>query len=190
MSPATRTLSCTDREVNSSRRWNVRPSPRRARTWVDARVMSLSSNRTRPDAGGISPVRTLNRVVFPAPFGPISPVTVPGVTVSETPSRATAPPNRTVTSCASSPGMSGFLDSEGDVQCGAVCVGERSVEADQAEGHSVCAGDPIRLPSGECVAGRGEHSCHGDGDHGEPPGGDRLVQHEEVRTRLDGQATG
>src|SRR5579872_71521 len=37
---------------------------------------------------------TLNAVVFPAPFGPISPVTEPSCTSSDTSSSATMPPKR------------------------------------------------------------------------------------------------
>src|SRR5262245_9875117 len=41
---------------------------------------------------------TLNAVVLPAPFGPMRPATEPRETSNETPSRATMPPNRSVTS--------------------------------------------------------------------------------------------
>src|SRR5262245_19420202 len=41
---------------------------------------------------------TLKAVVLPAPFGPISPETIPLATSKETPSRATIPPKRSVTS--------------------------------------------------------------------------------------------
>ena len=41
---------------------------------------------------------TLKAVVLPAPFGPISPETMPFATSKETPSRATIPPKRSVTS--------------------------------------------------------------------------------------------
>ena len=41
---------------------------------------------------------TLNAVVLPAPFGPISPEIWPASTSKETPSRATMPPKRSVTS--------------------------------------------------------------------------------------------
>jgi hypothetical protein len=75
ISPATRTLSRTESEVNSSRRWKVRATPSLARLWGGAAVMSRSSKRTCPLLGESSPVTTLNRVVLPAPFGPISPVT-------------------------------------------------------------------------------------------------------------------
>ena len=41
---------------------------------------------------------TLKTVVLPAPFGPISPDTTPRETSNETPSSATMPPKRNVTS--------------------------------------------------------------------------------------------
>ena len=44
---------------------------------------------------------TLKAVVFPAPFGPIRLVTVPGATVKLTPVSAATPPKRTVRSRAS-----------------------------------------------------------------------------------------
>ena len=50
----------------------------------------------------VKPVTTSSSVVFPAPFGPMSPTTSPGVTVNETSSTATTPPNRTVMPCTSS----------------------------------------------------------------------------------------
>ena len=41
---------------------------------------------------------TLNAVVLPAPFGPISPEICPASTSNDTPSRATMPPKRSVMS--------------------------------------------------------------------------------------------
>ena len=49
-----------------------------------------------PDCCLVKPVTTSSSVVLPAPFGPMSPTTSPGVTVNETSSTATTPPNRTV----------------------------------------------------------------------------------------------
>src|SRR3546814_3050073 len=48
----------------------------------------------------------LKSVVLPAPFGPMSPVTVPGCTVSETSLTATCPPKRTLTPRVSRSGVS------------------------------------------------------------------------------------
>src|SRR5262245_25081335 len=97
MSTATRTFSRTDSSENSSRRWNVRAIPWRARFDGFAREMSSPARSTRPCDGGSSPVITLKSVVLPAPFGPMRPVTAPSDAVRSTPSSAVLPPNRTVT---------------------------------------------------------------------------------------------
>ena len=70
---ATTRCSRTVSSPNSSSRWNVRASPRRARRCGLARVMSTPSSRTRPARGRTSPDRTPNSVVLPAPFGPDEP---------------------------------------------------------------------------------------------------------------------
>ena len=59
----------------------MRDSPRRARGAGPAFVTSWPSIDTRPDLGASSPLTTLNNVVLPAPFGPISPVTPAWATV-------------------------------------------------------------------------------------------------------------
>jgi hypothetical protein len=68
-------FSRTDNRENSSSRWNVRAMPSRDRRDGFMREMSSPSSRTKPRCGGNRPVTTLNSVVLPAPFGPISPVT-------------------------------------------------------------------------------------------------------------------
>ena len=78
-SAASRTFSRTVRSPNGSRRWNVRARPRRARLNGASLVTSWPSMRTRPRCGGWSPQMTLNSVVLPAPFGPMRPVTTPGL---------------------------------------------------------------------------------------------------------------
>src|SRR3954466_14825770 len=80
--------------------------PRRARACVPRPVMSSPRSRTRPAVGGCIPVMTLNSVVLPAPFGPMSPVIVPGCTEKVAPLTAVTPPNRTVTSSTSRSGNS------------------------------------------------------------------------------------
>src|SRR5438445_1655144 len=97
-------FSSTVIDPNSSRRWNVRPTPRRARRWGDHSVTSVPNRRTRPEAGVTRPATLLNSVVLPAPFGPMSPAIDAGGTVSETRSSAVRPPKRTVMSSASSGG--------------------------------------------------------------------------------------
>src|SRR5690348_10163167 len=56
------------------------------------RVMSAPRNRTCPAVGARNPVTRLNRVVLPAPFGPISPTISPSRTSNDTPSTARSPP--------------------------------------------------------------------------------------------------
>ena len=66
----------------------------------DAAVADLSRRpRTRPcpSIAGMKPERTLNKVVLPAPFGPISAVIDPRSTASETSLTATRPSKRLVT---------------------------------------------------------------------------------------------
>src|SRR5437660_5921505 len=85
-------------EPNSSRRWKVRPTPSRARVWGRRAVISRPSMLTWPRFGRWNPVTTLNRVVLPAPLGPMRPVTAPALDSSETPPRACTPPKLTLTS--------------------------------------------------------------------------------------------
>src|SRR5205085_12317760 len=132
-SAATRMFSRTLSRLNSSSRWNVRPSPRRARRVGDRRVTSLPPRRIRPWFGGSRPVITLNNVVLPAPFGPMSPVTTPGSAARLTASSATLPPNRTVAPSTSSSGTGlpfALARPEVPVECGHVVVGPRAVDAD------------------------------------------------------------
>ena len=49
-----------------------------------------------PEVGATNPEIELNRVVFPAPFGPIKPTIEFGSIVRKTSSRARKPPNSTV----------------------------------------------------------------------------------------------
>ena len=92
------TFSPAVSEPNSSSRWKVRARPSRARRWGFMVVTSVSNRWTVPRSGAWSPLITLNRVVLPAPLGPISPVTVPGCTARLTSLRAETPPKRTATS--------------------------------------------------------------------------------------------
>src|ERR1035437_3842732 len=50
-----------------------------------------------PRSGSCRPLMTLNKVVFPAPLGPMRPVTVPGGTTRLTSVRADTPPKLTLT---------------------------------------------------------------------------------------------
>ena len=107
------TFSPTVNEPNSSSRWKVRASPSRARWWGFMAVTSVSKMCTEPRPGACRPLMTLNRVVLPAPLGPIRPVTVPGLTARLTSLRAATPPNRTATSRTVSTAPSGRASSGG-----------------------------------------------------------------------------
>ena len=100
--------------------------------------MSRPSRRTGPASGGCSPVMTLNSVVLPAPFGPISPVTAPGSARSRsTFASAMLPPKRTVTPRTSSSAAIArrrvARSAEFGVEPADVVVGERPVDADPLE---------------------------------------------------------
>lgn len=64
--------------------------------------MSTPSSTIRPWSGRRIPDRTSKSVVFPAPFGPISPHTSPARIPRSTPVSALTPPNRTLTPLARS----------------------------------------------------------------------------------------
>src|SRR3954453_3730444 len=109
MPSALRTLSRTVSEPNASRRWKVRPIPRRARRCTGSRVMLRPSKRTVPWLGFWSPLITLKQVVLPAPLGPIRPVIRPASAVKAAWSTAVTPPNWTTTSSTSSSDMRAHL---------------------------------------------------------------------------------
>src|SRR4051794_27263533 len=72
--------------------WNVRTTPWRA-TWCGAvRPMSRPSKVHDPVLGWSKPVSRLNRVVLPAPFGPIRPVIPPRWTSRWSTATAVRPP--------------------------------------------------------------------------------------------------
>src|SRR6266487_1007450 len=93
----TRTLSNTESSANGSTCWNVRPMPRRLIACAGSPDTDKPSNSTRPPAIGTVPVIALINVVFPAPFGPMSPRISPVATRSETSRTAIRPPKRTDT---------------------------------------------------------------------------------------------
>jgi hypothetical protein len=62
---------------NTRAPWKVRTSPRAARICGDSAVTSSPSKKIRPLVGARKPLTTLNSVVLPAPFGPISPLSSP-----------------------------------------------------------------------------------------------------------------
>ena len=71
--------------------WNVRTRPIALIRSGRARVMSWPSKLMVPESAGTSPEMQLNKVVLPAPFGPIRPVMRRGSTVRSTPFNACTP---------------------------------------------------------------------------------------------------
>ena len=71
--------------------WKVRTRPARLTASGASPAISRPSKRIEPASGGTRPETTLNKVVLPAPLGPISPVMPPGATVKSTP-RSTSNP--------------------------------------------------------------------------------------------------
>src|SRR3546814_6415027 len=79
----------------------IRRPPRSTRTdtlfpYTTLFPISRSLNRTRPLVGFTNPDSTLNRVVLPAPLGPIMPRIRPVSVRNEISSTATNPPKRTL----------------------------------------------------------------------------------------------
>src|SRR6059058_4189989 len=91
---ATRTFSRTVRPANGLGIWWVFATPARTTRYPGRRSIRCPSRKTPPDVGRIVPERTFRRVVFPEPFGPIRPRTVPWSRASDTSSSAVTPPNR------------------------------------------------------------------------------------------------
>ena len=108
-SAATRMLSLTVSDPNTSSRWKVRARPSRANWCGRAPVTSLPSTKIRPWLGSCMPVATLNSVVLPAPFGPMRPMICPSCRSRLTLLTAVRPPKRTVTSRSSAAGRSGAV---------------------------------------------------------------------------------
>ena len=75
----------------------MRAMPRRARWWGGSSDRSSPSRTTLPQVVSCRPVMTLNVVVLPAPFGPISPVMRPASTSRSTSRTAWLPPKWTLT---------------------------------------------------------------------------------------------
>src|SRR5882672_644475 len=81
--------------------WKVRRIPQRARRCADIASRSSPKQDTVPETGVTKPLRTLKKVVLPAPFGPISPH-VPRSKLRATAFSGRTPPKRTVTASTSS----------------------------------------------------------------------------------------
>ena len=84
--------------------WNVRAMPRPTIALGRRPTMLWPSKRISPWSGASSPVTTLKKVVFPAPFGPIRPTIERGGMTRSTLLTATSPPKALVTPRASSRG--------------------------------------------------------------------------------------
>ena len=89
---------------NSLMFWKVRAMPRRA-IWCGLRPwISSPWKRMVPALTGRLPAMRLNRVVLPAPFGPITALILPAGTPKLTSLTACRPPNRLCTALSSSRG--------------------------------------------------------------------------------------
>src|SRR3989442_342850 len=97
-----RMLSKAERSRHRRLAWKVRAIPSRAIAWASRPVSRRPRKTTSPAADAKRPVSALKSVVFPEPFGPITPTVSPSATTTSTPSRATSPPNRTVSPATSS----------------------------------------------------------------------------------------
>src|SRR6266851_3910706 len=88
------TFSSTVRFWKGRTIWWVRTTPARTARLGEAPLITLPSSSTRPEVGGMEPAIMLNKVVFPAPFGPITPRISPSSNWRSTASTAFRPPNR------------------------------------------------------------------------------------------------
>ena len=93
----TLTLSSTDMRPNKARFWKVRLMPRSTIRCGGVLSMLRPPNRISPPAGVYRRLTQLNKVVLPAPFGPIKPSNWRGARSNDTSSSATMPPKRTPT---------------------------------------------------------------------------------------------
>ena len=64
--------------------WNVRPRPRPAIRFGFQPVTTMPWSVTSPRSGRLTPQTTFSSVVFPAPFGPMTPTIWPASTARET----------------------------------------------------------------------------------------------------------
>ena len=90
----TMTFSSAVMWPNSFRFWKVREMPWAATWWGGRPWISRSLKRTVPSSGARKPESRSKRVVLPAPFGPMTALTVPLRTRKETSFTAWTPPNR------------------------------------------------------------------------------------------------
>src|SRR5262249_4943921 len=88
--------------------WKVRAMPRETIACGRRPTRLPPSRRMSPSSGRSSPVIRLKTVVFPAPFGPMSPTIPPAGITRSTSLTATRPPNRRVSPRTSSTGAPAF----------------------------------------------------------------------------------
>src|SRR5918996_1356222 len=88
-----RMLSMTVRRARALVSWNVRTIPRRAIRWDLTPPKASPLNVHVPVSGLSKPLIRLKKVVFPAPFGPMSAVIAPRCTSRCSTSTAFSPPN-------------------------------------------------------------------------------------------------
>ena len=86
--------------------WKERAIPARLRASGVSAVMSTPSRSTVPPSGRTKPDRSSNKVVLPAPLGPMRPTTSPLETDRSTPSTAATDPYRFTSPLAASNGAS------------------------------------------------------------------------------------
>ncbi len=101
-SAPTSTLSSTESPGNGLTIWKVRPMPRRHTASGVNPSMRTPANVTVPSSGARAPAIMANRVVLPAPLGPITAKISPAATSKLTWSTATRPRNRLLRSAAES----------------------------------------------------------------------------------------
>src|SRR5215213_5195178 len=89
---ASATFSRTEKRGRIEVIWNERASPRCARRSTGMRVTSSPANMIVPASGANNPEIWLISVVLPAPFGPITACSSPGITSSVTASVTRRPP--------------------------------------------------------------------------------------------------
>src|SRR5690606_11726313 len=89
---AATTLSTTDRPGKMLVIWKERPTPARTSSLGGSPSTRRPSRWMVPVSGRYLPERMLNRVVFPAPLGPMMARSSPRGTCEDTPSTARTPP--------------------------------------------------------------------------------------------------
>src|SRR6476646_2720022 len=86
-------FSRTLRRANGCVSWKVRTMPWRQMLCGARPVTSRPPKRTLPESGTTKPFSAANRLVLPAPLGPINPAIEPSATSRLAPSSARTPPN-------------------------------------------------------------------------------------------------